>query len=53
MNKKRVDQAVTRQVSLVAAGGLGLALVAGGILLTAALGEETEAGRIEATATTF
>ena len=41
MNKKRVDQAVTRQVSLVAAGGLGLALVAGGILLTAALGYRT------------
>ena len=42
MNEKRVDQVVTRRLSLVAAGGLGLALVAGGILLGAALGYRTQ-----------
>ena len=38
MNEKKVDQVVMRRLSAVAVGGLGLALVAGGILLTAALG---------------
>ena len=42
MNEKRVDQVATRRLSLVAAGGLGLALVAGGILLGAALGYRTQ-----------